>query len=648
MRSWAAHILIGVMCLLLASCAFYFAIERANLERLLTLDALQVGFAARTELALVTISKTTLLLTPSLLLGRTAAGFPRKSQRVRLIALIGAFWILILDQSLFFSVGRHLIDMRHFIHLHGAGQTAGDSGVWIAAALRGLVVAVGFALLAYLPAIVSERYLHAHRTRAFESRSGGGARRWSEWYGAIACVAVLLVLYTPHLSAHRLDEGMREKAYGTFLIDVRLPSFTEAAVTPLARVEAMLRREYRKHYSATSYVTAGPEPRVAAQRTPQIVLIVLESWRNDALTPERMPRLWNWAAQQAHRFANHSSGTHSSQAGMFELLYGKSNLAFHATLDAKVPPLLFRIARQLGYEVGYFSGHPVKWLRREEFLAPHTVDRWVHDDSGEWTQWDQRALTGVIDNSKRSERTLSLSFLMSSHFEYRYPPQYERHTPVAQTKMWETDVLALGESDRLPHWNRYLNSMAFLDDLVTDTVQALPETALIVITGDHGESFFDGGMYGHGYMFSRVVTEVPMIVRFPQAPGLEDRFRGPAVVEQRTLHRDMLGWIVDYLGGNAEGVIGFQGHANWQSIPAERPVLHTCAASERGSGWVLALLEVPGWPRLRINLRNDQADLRALGFERDDGTSLLTPRVDPPLLDHLQDAFARELEAQAR
>ncbi|HEX2879827.1 MAG TPA: hypothetical protein VHO25_09880, partial [Polyangiaceae bacterium] len=174
MRSWAAHILIGVMYLLLASCAFYFAIERANLERLLTLDALQVGFAGRAELALIAISKSTLLLTPSLLLGRTAAGLPQRSQRLRLIALIVTFWILILDQSLFFSVGRHLVDMRHFIHVHGAGQTAGDSGVWIAAALRGLIVAVGFALLAYLPAIASERYWVARGARRLHAVSG----RW--------------------------------------------------------------------------------------------------------------------------------------------------------------------------------------------------------------------------------------------------------------------------------------------------------------------------------------------------------------------------------------------------------------------------------------------------------------------------------------
>lgn len=645
---WVSHLLIGVASLIVASAAFYVVVERANLVRLLTLDTLQVGFIARMGLALITISKTTLLLTPSLLLGRTAAGEPRKSQRLRLIVLIVGFWIMILDQSLFFSVGRHLIDMRHFIHVQGAGQTAGESGVWILAGVRALIMACGFALLAYLPAVVSERRWGARAARVVGVAPGRSASRWSRVRGLVACVSLFLALYTPHLTAFGLDEGVRERAYGTFLVDVRLPESKEFAVSALGRVEATLRREYRQRYASTSYVTAGPEPRIAAQRSPQIVLIVLESWRQDALTAERMPRLWNWAAQHAHRFANHSSGTHSSQSGMFELLYGKSNLSYHATLDAKIPPLLFRIARGIGYEVGYFSGHPLKWLRREEFLAPDTVDRWVHDDTGEWTEWDRHALAGVIDNTKQSGRKLSLSFLMSSHFEYRYPPQYERHTPVAKSKMWETDVQALGEGDRVPHWNRYLNSMAFLDDLVADTVEALPDDALVIITGDHGESFFDGGMYGHGYMFSRVVVEVPMIVRFPKGPEVPERFLGPAVVSQRTLHRDVLGWLVDYMGGDARGVLGFEGEGNWQSVTAERAVLHTCGASERSAGWTLALLEAPGLPRLRINLRSDRGDLRVLGFENDDGTLMLTPPIDERLSTQLAEVFGRELDAQSR
>jgi hypothetical protein len=415
-----------------------------------------------------------------------------------LIALILGFWIMIMDQSLFYSVGRHLTDMRHFIHIQGAAQTAGDRGVWIAATLRALVMALGFALLAYAPALPVERLLRRWLARPGPARVlagplGDTLRDHARLLATGACVAALLLVYAPQLMSLGLDEGVRERAYGTFVLDVRLPETVDSAVSPLGRVEATLQREYHEKYAGTAMVAAGPEPKIGAQRTPQIVLIVVESWRKDALSAERMPRLWHWTEQHAHRFANHSAGTHSSQAGMFALLYGKGNLAYHQTLDAKISPLLFRMARNSGYEVGYFSGHPVTWLRREEFLSPSTVDRWVHDDTGEWTDWDRHALASVVQNAKRPEHTLSLSFLMSSHFEYRYPPQYERHTPVAQSKMWETDVQALGEGDRIPHWNRYLNSMAFLDDLITDTVEALPDDALIVITGDHGESFFDGG-----------------------------------------------------------------------------------------------------------------------------------------------------------
>jgi hypothetical protein len=76
--------------------------------------------------------------------------------------------------------------------------------------------------------------------------------------------------------------------------------------------------------------------------------------------------------------------------------------------------------------------------------------------------------------------------------------------------------------------------------------------------------------------------------------------------------------------------------------------LHACAANDRDAGWVMALLEAPGLPRLRVNLRSDRGDLRALGFENEDGTPMLTPTVDQHLRNQLATAFVRELNAASR
>jgi hypothetical protein len=102
------------------------------------------------------------------------------------------------------------------------------------------------------------------------------------------------------------------------------------------------------------------------------------------------------------------------------------------------------------------------------------------------------------------------------------------------------------------------------------------------------------------------------------------------------------------MGGDASSVLGFQGQGDWRTAGTERAVLHACAANDRDAGWVMALLEAPGLPRLRVNLRSDRGDLRALGFENEDGTPMLTPTVDQHLRNQLATAFVRELNAASR
>src|SRR5690606_1574288 len=123
------------------------------------------------------------------------------------------------------------------------------------------------------------------------------------------------------------------------------------------------------------------------------------------------------------------AATNHSETGLFVLLYGQSALRYNSALDQKTPPSLCHLVRPLGYRCGYYTGHPQIWLRREEFLNAQTMDDFVHDDSGEWNDWDRRALKTASRDLTDGTKRIALTFLMSSHFEYQYPPEYERFTP---------------------------------------------------------------------------------------------------------------------------------------------------------------------------------------------------------------------------
>jgi membrane-anchored protein YejM (alkaline phosphatase superfamily) len=448
----------------------------------------------------------------------------------------------------------------------------------------------------------------------------------------------------PHHRTLFVDEGLRERLYAALPLDVRLADAADQAAGsgPEAHLVRRLNDSYRERFGALKNQSSPVLPHFSPGVRPHIVFLVVESFREDALSAALMPRLFHWGQSEAHSFQEHSAGTYSSEAGMFSLLYGRNNLTFHETLDAGVPPLLFTWLRSLNYEISYYTGHPIEWLRREEFLSADSVDRLVHDDAGEWPDWDKRALGAMTRSVAQAKRpTFSLVFLMSTHFEYQYPPRYERHLPVAKSKFRVTDVNAMGEADRIPHLNRYKNSVGFLDDALMDAIERLPEEALIVVVGDHGEAFFEGGNYGHGFSFTDPVLEVPLLIRFPQgAPGL---FESPRLITERTLHTDVIGWVARYLNGAPLFLDGFEGNQDWS---AGRPsVLFTYADPGRKQVYGMLSLrsETQGEIRARLLFLSDEPRLRLLGFEQQFGLPVAAPRLDPSTIDLISRSFEREL-----
>src|SRR6185295_19393870 len=248
--------------------------------------------------------------------------------------------------------------------------------------------------------------------------------------GGLGVLAVALVP-VPHLMHDGWrSAGLYERVYGALLFDPRLGIGVAEAAEPvdpaLRGLARRLRDAYRVAYPALGVGQRGSHQPVALPaRPPNVILIVTESLRHDVFGPELMPRLTRWA-EQGLIATEHDAGTNYSQSALFALLYGRSAALYHQTLDAHVPPQLCVTLRASGYECAYFSGHPKVWLRREEFVNPETMDHFVHDDRGTWPEWDRHALEGMVKLASESERPIfAIVLLMSSHFEYRYPPEYE-------------------------------------------------------------------------------------------------------------------------------------------------------------------------------------------------------------------------------
>jgi len=625
------HFVAMALVAMIGTAALYLALERARYAELLPPEHLGLTRDEAVLLPWTIWSKTLLLLVPPLLAGGAlaGAGARRLGYGLFLSGSTLAFTFVALDLKAYEASGRHVLELLRFAAMRDGAQAGGSPGQWAWLVIRWLCVSGAATLLVGL---ASRRLIF----RVGSSVSPGMWRALSVTLGLGIFVAAL----APNAAAASWrDRNVLERLYGALPFDVRL----EASKHPTYDDPAWARLEsgFRKAYASAFPLLFAPRARQDAPlgvpgARPNVVLVIVESLRADAFTEERMPRLFRWAkgGLVAHR---HYAGSDYSEAGMFTLVYGRSALLYHSLLDARVPPTLCALGHRLGYECGYYSGQPSVWLRMEDFINPRTIDHFVHDDTGDWTEWDRRALANVVRALHRegAKPEMALVQLMSTHFEYQYPKEYERHLPVARDSKWAVTALtALGEDARIPHWNRYLNSLAFTDDLVADAIEALdPQQNIVIVTGDHGESLYDDHHYGHGYSFADVIARVPFAMVGPGVPA--------GTLDDLSLHEDVLATLLQAITGSTDTPFSTDGRSLLSSHPPRHGALLAHCSFDQDVADALFVhddLRV----RLELGLRGPEVSLR--GFE----DALGAPRHGPPLTlaqaDELVRAFATELD----
>ena len=270
-----------------------------------------------------------------------------------------------------------------------------------------------------------------------------------------------------------------------------------------------------------------------------VVIFVLESLRHDALIPETMPMLCG-LSETGLVCEQHYAGANASHFGLFSLLYGRSALVYESTLDADIPPQLCATLRDSNYELSFVSsGNCDEWQRMGEYLNDSVFDRVENQDADSWVERDRAALSRVSELLTEPDRTrprLVVAFLMSTHFNYEFPPAFAIHEPYAR----DVSLFTLGQRDGL--WNRYRNAAGFLDHEVARTIGQLDlDRTVVVVTGDHGESLLDDGQMFHGSRLSEIQTRVPCMLLGTGVP------RG--TIPAMTSHMDLAPTLMEALCG---------------------------------------------------------------------------------------------------
>ncbi len=266
---------------------------------------------------------------------------------------------------------------------------------------------------------------------------------------------------------------------------------------------------------------------------PNVLMVVLESLRQDVLTPQLMPNT-STLAQDARVFDHHFSTGNATRYGLFGLLYGLPGGYWPSMLDEQRGSQLFQVLGQQGYDLHLYGSAPLYSPEFDRTAFADVRDQLHQGPSALKSDGRDRAIISALQQDIRASQAaqrpwFGFVFLDSTHAPYHMPDGYP---PVATPMAADIDFLKFGpEHDPTPELNRYRTAVHYADSLIGSLLddlraQGLAEDTIVLVTGDHAEEFDDLKLnyWGHNGNFSDYQLQVPFVLHWPgMAAGRDAR-----------------------------------------------------------------------------------------------------------------------------
>ncbi len=267
------------------------------------------------------------------------------------------------------------------------------------------------------------------------------------------------------------------------------------------------------------------------KRQPDIFLFIVESFRRDYLTNEIAPHLADLERISTSAVEN-IANANATQLSWFSTFYGKFPFYFATVKERKWrsgSPALY-LLKKMGYRIEVFSAARLSYYKMDELIfgkdlqLADAIHSYQHDDSTPAYESDRKTMEHLISRTMEkgpNRGRCYIVFLESTHFGYSWPAGKGVFWPCCD----QINYLDLLLSKRtLPSvQNRYRNAIHYLDSLFGDFIRAMKKTkkwedAVVIVTSDHGEEFYEGGHLFHGSSLNSAQTRIPLFFKLGRRP----------------------------------------------------------------------------------------------------------------------------------
>jgi uncharacterized protein len=311
-----------------------------------------------------------------------------------------------------------------------------------------------------------------------------------------------------------------------------------------------------------------PDP---VPRPLDVLWIVIESFRADAIGPETTPYLFAHRNEfQLRLDQNHWSGGNATRAGVFTMFSGVA--AYHANefREAGVTFPLLRLLAARGYRVRIGKATYFNFGDLRPFVPPEAL--LAQQDPFPYVEGDLAMVQSFLADYAQPVRQHRFDILAfeSTHWPYAYPAEHAVFQPAVE-RLGLSDYL-LPEAEMEKVRNRYRNSSHFADAEIGKVLErlrgagALTHT-IVLVTGDHGEEFRERGQLAHAGGMNDFQGRVPLWIHVPdRVPPPIDSIRLTTSLDDVPTLLELLGFQEDVL--RTQGVSLLDLHTRRQMLVA--------------------------------------------------------------------------------
>jgi hypothetical protein len=260
---------------------------------------------------------------------------------------------------------------------------------------------------------------------------------------------------------------------------------------------------------------------------PNIFIFVIESLRNDFITPTIAPNIYKFKENNLS-FDLCLSSANATHLSWYSIFYSKFPFYWNECKKKwKKGSVALHLLKKLKYKINVLSSTELEYFKMDKVLfgKKHEIaDSFIESYSHGLVEAYKRDsfVMDKLNDYQQKEGNFFAIFLDSTHSEYSWPTDFPiKFTPICNN----INYLSISQSRKGLEEikNRYRNSIFFIDSLIGKFIKNLKEkkifdNSIIIITGDHGEEFFEQGSLFHGTILDHYQTNVPLYYKFPTSP----------------------------------------------------------------------------------------------------------------------------------